>query len=233
MSFQEYSGSLRSKLGLGRINAKLVVGLAAFAIAAIALSAYTLFTTSTAYSDGAGEIEVMSASEPSDEANAVEGDVSVSAGKEICVHVAGCVKAPGVYRVAKGSRIDDVVKAAGGFTKSADDTAINLAEVASDGQQVMVPKKSKTGTNGSAVSASSSKGQSKVPPSSGGSSGLVNINTATSEELQTLSGIGEAKAKKIIDYREQNGSFSSIDDLTNVSGIGEKTLESIRSSICV
>ena len=232
MSFQEYSESLRSKLGLGSVNAKLVVGLAAFAVAALAFSAYTLFTTGAAYSESADVIEVASAEGATDGPSAAGSEEPISPGKEIYVHVAGCVKNAGVYRVADGSRIDDAVKAAGGFSKSADETAVNLAEVVTDGQQVIVPKKSK-GATSSSMQQPSSPGQSATSESPGATGGLVNINTATSEQLQSLSGIGEAKAKKIIDYREQSGPFSSVDDLTNVSGIGEKTLESIRSSICV
>lgn len=232
MSFQEYSESLRSKLKIGAINKKLVFGLVAVAIASLVFGIYTVFIANATNQNDSEEIKIESTEESDYADENAENGNSVIGNKMVYVHVAGCVKSAGMYCVPEGSRIDDVIKAAGGFTKSADKTAINLAEVISDEQQIIVPKKTKANLSGSGADTSSL--QKKASDGDiNTSNGLVNINSATSEQLQTLSGIGEAKAKKIIDYREQNGRFSSVEELTNITGIGEKTLESIRSYICV
>lgn len=231
MSFQEYSESIKSKLKIGNLNRKLIIGLVVFAIASIAFSAYTVFMAGNAYPSNNDEIEIVDADESTDDKSDTNYESDLSS-KVIYVHVAGCVKSTGVYCVPEGSRVDDAIKLAGGFTKSADQSAVNLAETVSDGQQIIVPEKGKSNSNANTTSLSSlqqdSRGINSVT-----SNDLVNINDATSEQLQTLTGIGEAKAKKIIDYREQSGPFNSVEELINVSGIGEKTLESIRSYICV
>lgn len=232
MSFQEYAESFRSKLKLGAINKKLVFGLTVVAIASLAFGSYTVFIANAANQNDLEEIKIESAEESVAVDGYAENTDSVIGNKMVYVHVTGCVRSAGVYRVPEGSRIDDAIKAAGGFAKSADQTAINLAEVIKDEQQIIVPKK----TNANLVGKedySPSLQQNASDGNANASNGLVNINYATSEQLQTLSGIGEAKAKKIIEYREQNGRFSSVEELTNISGIGEKTLESIKSHICV
>ena len=138
---------------------------------------------------------------------------------------------PGLYELPRGSRAGDAIEAAGGMTKKAAQGSVNLALQLEDGQQVVVPSK----TEG----VPSSLGDAQASPSAGGpddssnANGFVNINTATAEQLQQLSGIGEALSQRIIDYRESNGAFASVDDLTKVSGIGDARLESIRDGICV
>jgi competence protein ComEA len=126
----------------------------------------------------------------------------------------------------------DAVEMCGGLTSEASTSAVNMAMVLEDAMQVNVPTETEVANNSVAAQTTASSGSSSASASSS-TSGLVNINTATSEELQTLSGIGESKANKIITYRQQNGSFKTIDELCNVSGIGEKTLESLRQYICV
>ncbi len=130
----------------------------------------------------------------------------------------------------EGSRVADAVDAAGGMTPEAAANSINLARVVQDGEQILVasvhdlqPQEAAAASSATPATASGQDAQNAK----------VNINTANSSELQTISGIGESKAKKIIDYREKNGPFRSIEELTNVSGIGDKTLESIKDAICV
>lgn len=137
----------------------------------------------------------------------------------ITVYVNGEVARPGVYSLAAGSRIKDAVEASGGFTASADKKRVNLAKKVRDEDYVFID----TQDAGRAQGGSSSGGIS--------SDGLVNINTATKEELMTVPGIGEVTAQKIIDYREKNGDFRKIDDLTKVDRIGEKTLAKFKDKI--
>lgn len=143
--------------------------------------------------------------------------------KEICVDVSGCVVNPGVYMMPEGSRVYEAVEYAGGFLPEADKAYLNLAAVVIDGQKLLVLSKEEAAT------ASKSQWQS----SENETSGKVNINTATKEELMTLSGIGESRAKSIINYRESHGGFSAIEDIMNVSGIKEAAFEKIKDSICV
>lgn len=143
----------------------------------------------------------------------------------LLVHVDGAVAAPGVYELAEGARANDAVLAAGGLAEGADTSALNLAAPLSDGEKLHVPREGEevvaSGTGGAAAS-----GQ-------GASTGPVNLNTATVEELDTLPGVGEATARAIVEDREANGPFATIEDLMRVSGIGEKKFERIRGLVCV
>ena len=139
----------------------------------------------------------------------------------VFVDVSGCVKHPGVYEVTSTSRVFEVIEKAGGVTKDADTSSINQAEPVTDGQKINVPDKK----SGSPVQGSSAAAEQQSPD------GKVNINTADSEELQKIPGVGPVTAENIISYRESNGSFKSIDDIKNVSGIGEKTFEKMKSTI--
>lgn len=140
-------------------------------------------------------------------------------GEDIYVDISGCVREPGVYQVAAGTRIFQVIEKAGGTTEEADLTSINRAEEVADGQKIVIYPYS----------------QEEVTSESSGRTddGKVNINEADTDLLQTVPGIGPATAAKIVQYREQNGRFSSVDDLKNISGIGDKTLENMREYITV
>jgi competence protein ComEA len=137
-------------------------------------------------------------------------------GAGILVHVLGAVKTPGLYELADGERIVDAVAAAGGFSDKADQAALNLARVVGDGEQVYVPAEGEqTPEAAEAVEAPGSVG------------GLVNLNTADAAQLETLPGLGPELAARIVAWREQNGRFSSVDDLLNVTGIGAKTVSGL------
>jgi competence protein ComEA len=140
----------------------------------------------------------------------------------VFVDVKGAVVHEGVYEVNESSRMKDVIQLAGGFTEEADRTKVNLAAKVQDEMVVYVPKQ---GEEASTIMS----GQVTAD----GNEKKVNINTATTEELQTLSGIGPAKASAIIAYREENGPFQKIEDLLNVSGIGDASLEKIKEQITV
>lgn len=136
------------------------------------------------------------------------------------IHVCGCVKNPGLYLLKEGARIGEAIQAAGGLKANADDAAVNLAARLEDGMQVYVPSKQKE---------TAQAGETSV----GFREEKININQAKVEELTSLSGIGESRAQAIIDYREENGLFSSVEDIKNVSGIGEGIFERIKNKITV
>ncbi|PTX64816.1 competence protein ComEA [Melghirimyces profundicolus] len=155
----------------------------------------------------------LAAYEPRAEA-APEKDQKKEPPAEIVVDVKGEVKKPGVYRFAPGARAEEAVRKAGGPGKKADMDRVNLAQPLSDGMALYIP------AEGEEAPAAG------VSPENGGPAGVkINVNTASGEELQELNGVGPSKAEAIIRYREENGPFTSVDQLTEVPGIGEKTLE--------
>lgn len=147
-------------------------------------------------------------------------------GAPVIVHVAGMVRLPGVYQLAEGDRVIDAIELAGGPRKGAALEALNLAAVLTDGQQILVPKRG-AGPDAGPVAGGAAPGGGE------GSSDLVNVNTADATTLESLPGIGEVLAQRIIDHREAHGPFTSVDDLVGVSGIGEVTLEELRPLVTV
>ncbi len=143
----------------------------------------------------------------------------------ILVDVTGEVRKPGVYEFTEGDRVIDAIQAAGGATAKANLEALNLAAPVQDGVQVLVPAKVP-------VSGSAPPGTTGTSPGAPGAT-LVNINTASATELETLPGIGEVLSQAIVDYRTQNGPFASVDDLESVSGIGPSILDDVRDSVTV
>lgn len=224
MPFQTSAETLRAKLHLSSLSTPALVGIcmiAALACAMVALSVFDLF--------GDSGIDVMKKEGVATEAAAVtEADRPDSDDrarpKAIVVHVAGAVAVPGVYELEEGSRLLGAVEAAGGFTEQASPSSLNLARILNDGEQVLVP------TAEEAEQAATQTGPSKGQPLQ---NGKVNINTADAAALSTLPGIGEVTAAKIVDDREANGPFSSIEDLQRVSGIGAKKYAELSARICV
>ncbi|MEI3606872.1 helix-hairpin-helix domain-containing protein [Pseudogracilibacillus sp. SE30717A] len=135
------------------------------------------------------------------------------------IDIKGEVKYPGVYEITQGTRVIDIIKEAGDFTSEADQNNINLSQILQDEMVVIVPKKGDEVT---------------VTDFQGGSDGQkIRINQASKEEIETLNGIGPAKAQAIIDYREENGLFQKVEDLLEINGIGEKTLENFKDDIII
>lgn len=155
---------------------------------------------------------------------------------KILVDVSGAVNYPKVVELPQGSRVQDAIDAAGGLKKRADISGINRAAEVQDGEKIDIPFR-----NRNSVSTGSAYSEGVPDDTYGGASssassydtagGMVNINTAGSEQLQTLTGIGPALAERIISYREQNGAFMSIEEIKNVSGIGDKTFEKFKDRI--
>ncbi|MDQ7864096.1 helix-hairpin-helix domain-containing protein [Peribacillus frigoritolerans] len=148
----------------------------------------------------------------------------------IKVDVKGAVKSPGIFTAKAGDRVIDLISSAGSFTEKADTDKVNFAQIIEDQMVIYVPEigeedkgnleNIQVGTSGDAVT-------------KGPSGGLVNLNTATQEDLQTLTGIGPSKANAILEYRETVGKFKEVDELKQVTGIGDKTFERLRDSISV
>jgi competence protein ComEA len=144
----------------------------------------------------------------------------------IVVDLRGEIVNPGVYELPAGSRLDDAVVAAGGLTDDADLTQLNLAARLQDGSIVSVP-----GIAGLAPPALSGDGAPGDNPIGGQPGGLINLNTANAAELETLPAVGAVTASRIIEYREANGPFRSVDDLVHVQGISMKTINALRDLV--
>jgi competence protein ComEA len=149
-----------------------------------------------------------------------EGD----GGGRLTVHVAGAVRRPGVYELRSGARVDDAVQRAGGAKRRADLGGLNLAAELEDGRQVLVPERPRPGAGGGGAAT----GGVAPEPAEGQP---LNLNTATLEQLDTLSGIGPLTAQKILEFREERGGFGSIEELGEIPGIGDKRLASLREEV--
>jgi competence protein ComEA len=158
-------------------------------------------------------------------ASAARGPTSGSApAGELYVDVAGAVRKPGLYRLAAGSRVAAAVERAGGLSRRADRTGVNLAAPLSDGQQVVVPTRGSPGAAGATGGAGAAAGAS-------GAGAAISLSTASEAQLETIDGIGPALAGRIIEYRDTHGGFHSIDELKQVSGIGDKRFETLRKAL--
>lgn len=165
-------------------------------------------------------------------------DAAVNDSDTVIVDIGGQVVTPQVLELPKNSRISDAIEAADGLTKKADLSTINRAQLLSDGEKIYIPAKGEeTPAIGSSMQGGSSSSSEGTAASSGGSpgqasSGKININTADSTALQQITGVGPVTAEKIITYREQTP-FRKIEDLKNVSGIGDKTFEKMKDQVTV
>lgn len=139
----------------------------------------------------------------------------------VYVHVAGAVREAGLYRLEVGDRVADAVACAGGFAEDAARDGVNLARPVADGEQIVVPV------------AGADVGAGGAAPAAGASDGIVDLNTATREQLDTLPRIGPALADRIIAWRDENGRFTSVDDLSSIPGFGDKMIEALRDLVRV
>ena len=187
------------------------------------------FCGGNAYQDWRAQGEGLTLVKESEDTAAADTSASeenaAAASGEVVVHVTGAVSAPGVYTLPSDARVDDAVRAAGA-TAEADLSQLNLAQKLADGQKITVP------AIGSA-STSAGEGTTTTPADASSDGALVNINTASLEEIETLPSIGEVRAQAIITYRETNGGFRTIEELQEVSGIGEKIFADVAPYITV
>jgi competence protein ComEA len=204
---------------LTRRQTLTVVVLALFAIFA---AAHFLGRTSgsggAAASTAASSADVPPLTVPAEGASSL-GAPSPDAPTVLVVDVVGAVRRPGLYRLPRGSRIADAIARAGGMSRHAARVAVNLAAPLADGEQVLVP----SGASGAVAAAAASGVPSPAAP--------VDLNTATVEQLDALPGIGTVTAQKIVDFRTQNGPFTSVDDLDAIPGIGPARIENLRGLV--
>ena len=195
-----------------------VAGWALAAVVAVVLAVRLL--GSGGGGDGGASVTVDPAA---DRDRAPVAGASAGAAHEVLVQVAGEVARPGVYRVAAGSRVNDAVARAGGLTRRADPAGVNLVARVQDGQQVVVPRRG--------VAAMAGPASSSVGPGTGPPSAPISLSSATVAQLDTLDGIGPTLAQRIVAYRQAHGGFSSVDQLRQVDGIGEKRFASLRKAV--
>ena len=213
--FEDYLALLKKYKSVVALGAILVMAIGAFLVLQQQPEAKTTdFPTVTTTSASQETVEETSSENPESET--------------ILVDVKGAVQSEGVYELPSTARVNDAVKAAGGFSDQADKKSVNLAQKLSDEAVVYVASQ---GENVSVVQSATSS------PATGDAGNenteKINLNTATVADLTTISGIGEKRANDILAYRDSQGGFSSVDDLNNVSGIGDKTLENIRPYVTV
>ena len=176
--------------------------------------------------------EIVHQNENSQQEEEIKNENNPENPEIIFVHVCGAVKKEGVYQVINSARVVDAIKAAGGLTKAAASYGINQAELLKDGMQIYIPTKKEVKVNKVIPSGLPSVTVAS-DISKNANTEIVNINTATKEELMKLNGVGEAKAALIINFRETNGGFKNINDLMKIKGIKQKFFDKIKDSICV
>ena len=186
---------------------------------------------------GAAETQGPAAGSPDVEAVPSAGSLAARSGSpgaasEVVVHVAGRVLHPGVVRLPGGSRVVDAVAAAGGVTAGADAARINLARPLVDGEQVFVLAEGESAPDLGPGSTGPPAGAGAPAPPGGGLA-VVDLNTATLADLDTLPGVGPVLAQRILDWRKINGRFTSVDELREITGVGEKRLADLRGKVTV
>ena len=194
---------------------KIVIGI----ILAIVATIY-VYTKDTNQNKNQEELQFQ------EEAEEVEKVEEIEEQKEIVVHIAGAIKTEGVILLPEGARVNDAIEKAGGVTEEADMTQVNLATIVEDGMKIYIPKKGEDNKNMEETTLKEETQETKTTTK-------ININKANQTELETLPGIGTATATKIIDYREKNGKFKTIENIKDVSGIGEAKYNSIKDLITV
>ena len=208
------------------LSRRQIIAYVVLAVAVIAVGARYVIT-SRGTGGSTGQTLVLSSASPSPPSALPSPSPSAP---DVVVYVCGAVRSPGVVRLPSTARVADALKVAGGATSSAELSAVNLAARLADGQQIIVPRRCEApAAGGAAASATSGAAGSTVA----GPAAPININTASLEELDTLDGVGPATAQKIIDYRTANGGFKTIDEIKEVSGIGDAKFAAMKDSITV
>ena len=226
-----------------KLNLKQKKIIAIILIILVIIAYYYLYLKNSTEEISNQDLEVNNTQE-SNQTNETEKETE----ETIVVHISGAVNIEGIVELEAGSRIANAIEKAGGVKENADMTDINLAYPLEDGMKIHIPTKEETEANknnenmidesyvtSSSGGVSSKEDTNSIQGSSKSttSNAKVNINTATQEELDTLPGIGPSIASKIIDYREQNGKFNSIEEIKEVSGIGDAKYEKIKDSITI
>lgn len=251
MPFVESSQSLTSKLHLSDVSRPVIVGIVALFVVACLMAVQNVtdvLGSADATVRNDDDVAVASGAEANRAAdantNAIGRDAPPGAdgatqptassasdkADDVVVFVSGSVQEPGVYSLEAGSRVQDALEAAGGFAEDAAPDAVNLARIVQDGEQIDIISREEA-DRGVQPKAEGAANSSDAASGQGGA--LVNINTADAGELQTLPGIGEVTAGKIIESREQEGPFATPEDVKRVSGIGDKKYAALSDLITV
>lgn len=205
----------RIRLGAREFGAlALVLGLGLALAGLVAIRAGGQTSGPVKASSGAGASASPAASRGEHPLVVAAGPTTSPGPASVIVDVAGRVRRPGVFTLPAGSRVIDAIRKAGGAGPKVDLSGLNLARVLSDGEQVLVGRPAAAGVAAGAASA----------PGAAATGGLLNLNTATMEQLDGLPGVGPVTAQKILSWREEHGRFSSVDELLEIDGVGEKTL---------
>jgi competence protein ComEA len=208
-------GTARIRIGVGAGVVILIVTL----VGAVLLNAFAQAGSDAEITHSA--LPVTHGASPSPTAPAA------GANAPVLVHVLGAVHRPGLASLSRGARVVDAVAAAGGLTDEADVTGVNLARVVSDGEQLVVPRV------GEVVAPPASAGPAAGGAAGGAAGALVNLNSASQQELETLPRIGPALAGRIVDWRTANGRFAAITDLMKVTGVGQKLFDGLKDRVTV
>ena len=226
-----------------KLNLKQKKIIAIILIILVIIAYYYLYLKNSTEEISNQDLEVNNTQE-SNQTNETEKETE----ETIVVHISGAVNIEGIVELEAGSRIANAIEKVGGVKENADMTDINLAYPLEDGMKIHIPTKEETEANknnenmidesyvtssSGGVSSKEDTNSTQGSSSTSTSNEKVNINTATQEELDTLPGIGPSIASKIIDYREQNGKFNSIEEIKEVSGIGDAKYEKIKDSITI
>ena len=200
-------------------------------IIVIIFAIYHIYKTNEEKNNNINELLEINNIEQNKTDETTEKNQETQENQKIIIHISGQVKNEGVYELEQESRIIDAINKAGGLTETADTSQINLAEKIEDGVKIYVPEKGEESVETSNQEGENTKNTQNIIQNKETKSKKININTATEEELDTLPGIGQATAQKIIEYRKENGKFSNIEDIKDVSGIGDSKFDKIKALI--
>lgn len=217
-SFDNIKNMLKKHFNREYLAENKIMILKASVVTVLVIAALVMFIGKDSDEDTFAQIESIDQKETQTQEETIDEYIS----DDIFVDISGEVKTPMLAQLPSGSRIDDAIKAAGGLTEKADISNVNRAQILEDGQKILIPAAGETDPAQNVKSLSGAQNTSKV-----------NINTADAEELMSLDGVGPATAEKIITHREEHGSFKSIENIMDVSGIGEKTFEGLKDDISV
>ena len=236
---------LARRAGLSGVPTKVVAGALVVLGLAVLLAAWRWWPRADDYGTTYGDPAPVSVKVAAGAQNAAghgavaeqpTSSVEATASARVWVHVVGAVRRPGVYQIARGSRVADAVDAAGGLVADAAQAGVNLAREVGDGEQVAVPTQDEFAHGTGAPGAGTGAAPAALPGAGAGAgvrAGPLNINTADATALDTLPGVGPSTAAKIVADRQANGPFATPDDLGRVTGIGPKKLEQLKVLICV
>ena len=214
-----------------QLSRRQIIAYVAVAAIVVAIGVRYLVLPRDAGPSGAQAVVLAPVASPAALPSGAPGGAATSPAPDVIVYVCGAVRSPGVVRLPDGARVTDALEVAGGPTAKAELAAVNLAAPVTDGQQIVVPERG-------AVAAAPAAGGATSSSTAGSAMGtapaaLININTASAEELDALDGVGPSTAQKIIDYRTANGGFKTIEEIKEVPGIGDAKFAAMQGSITV